>query len=95
MAVKSIRQTAREEKANDPSIEPNQIWEAKYERKVIRRLRVLAQMPEPTGYREKGRAWIMQELGGGTMNTEIGRIFVCPEFNLRYIFRLSRKRYGS
>lgn len=85
--MKSIRQVQTEIRENYPVIEPNQIWVARgSDRKISRRLRILAQMPEPTGFQEEGRAWIIEEKPSKMMS-EI-RIFKCPEFNLRYVFRL-------
>lgn len=88
--MKSIAQTVREIKANDPQIKANQIWVARSHRKIIRRLRILAQMPEPTGLSdEKQKVWIVEEKPSPMMH-EI-RIFKVPEFNLRYVFRLHKE----
>lgn len=85
--MKSLVQIHREIKENSPAIEVNQIWVARgSDRKIRRRLRVLAQMPEPTGYEENGRVWIMEEKPSPMMRER--RVFTCPEFNLRYIFTL-------
>lgn len=95
----SIKAVDRQIKENDPPIRPNQIWEARANRRVIRRIRILARHPDPTPFAEKGRAWLFQEITGavfgGTMRVEIGRISVTPEFNLRYVLRLTKEKYGK
>lgn len=84
---RSVHQTQKECLANDSPIEANQIWVARANRKIIRRVRVLAQMPVPTGYNnENQRVWILEEKPSPMMSER--RLFTCPEFNLRYVFRL-------
>jgi hypothetical protein len=74
--------------ANDPPIEINQVWVSYVDRQIFRKVRVLAQMPKPTGLNdEEERVWLLQELAA-KMNVEVGRITRCPEFNLRYVFSL-------
>lgn len=87
----SIKEVDRRIRENDPPIEPNQIWEAKVKGETIRRVRILAQHPEPTPFAQSGRAWIYEEMAGGRIRSEIGRLGVFPEFNLRMICKLSRR----
>lgn len=65
-------------------VKPLQIWRAATDDKVIRRVRILAKDPRPN----KSNYWIYEELGGGVFRTEIGRLGVFPEFNLKYVCEL-------
>lgn len=92
---KSIRQVNNEIETNDPPIEINQRWVAyNGKRQIIRQLRILAQYPDPTPYKND-RVWIFidEPCGAhGLLKHNLGDIRVTPEFNLRYVFRLKRGR---
>lgn len=77
---------------NDPPVEVGQVWEGVNEGKIMRRIMILAPYPECGMIKPKGldhKLWLYQELSGGTMKIEIGRLGICPEFNLRFIFQLA------
>lgn len=94
-AKKSLAQTEREMKANDPAIEVGQLWECfipEHKGKPFRVLRILAEHPFPDDvYAEKNqKVWIVDEQDSiHTRNTlgVRGRMHTTPEFNLRYVFR--------
>jgi hypothetical protein len=80
-------QTQNDYKANEPPIEINQIWVGKSEDGAInRRVRILA--PHPDLGKDGMRMWIMCDIPGGRMRTELYTPRICPEFNLRYVFEL-------
>jgi hypothetical protein len=91
MTSEETRRFAETQKAyreNDPPIEVNQIWSAPdVFGKCLRRVRVMAIHPDT----DKGkRLWITQDVPGGMMKTDFYRLQACPEFNLRYVFKLER-----
>lgn len=89
---RSVVQTQREVKANDPAIKANQVWVARNsKRQIVRRIRILAEMPKPTGISPRSKAWIFQELSSKMRFG--GELGICPEFNLRYVFRLHKETY--
>jgi hypothetical protein len=88
MAAKSLKQVQREIDANDPPIEPLQIWSIKKGKEVLRSIRILAEHPAPP-FAEPGRAWICEELAG-KVRLRKGELSIWPEFNLRYVLRLQR-----
>lgn len=89
--AKSMKQTQREIEANDPPIEINSIWVAKHEGKVLRKLRILAPFPDPQ-MTQTERAWIFLEMPNDLALLRIERRSgVCPEFNLRHVFRLTKE----
>lgn len=75
---------------NDPPVEPGQYWQCyNSDGEVMRRIRILAPdtftMSHADG--DAKREWIYQELSG-KMHLNFGRLGICPEFNLRYIYKL-------
>lgn len=95
-AIESGRTASRvrqEITMNNPPIEIGQIWESSTTEtgKVLRRVMILASYPEcgrvkPTGLDHK--LWLYEEMAADRRHVEVGRLGICPEFNLRYIFRL-------
>lgn len=64
-------------------IEVNQFWVAYDEnRNVIRRIRILA--PHPDG------GWIFKDERSKLIKSDLGRMNITPEFNLRYVFELEQ-----
>ena len=80
-----MKQALQEYEKNDPPIEPNQIWIGTDGDKVLRRIRILALHLDEIDGR---RAWIYQEQAAKMRNLDIGRLGICPEFNLRFVFHL-------
>jgi hypothetical protein len=59
-------------------VKPLQVWVAyNKDGKPLRRIKILAKHPE------REDSWIYEELNGGIFKTEIGRLGIFPEFNLR------------
>ena len=83
----TYRETVQAYKKNDPPVEVNQIWIGLNEdrTKILRKIRILAVFPDGIDNR---RAWIYMEQPGGMFRTDNGRLGICPEFNLRYVFEL-------
>lgn len=71
-------------RTNNPPVKPMQVWSAHANGKIIRRIRIMAKHPRYA----LENYWIYEELAGGILRTEIGRLGICPEFNLRYVFEL-------
>jgi len=68
---------------NDPPIEVGSIWSGKNnEEEVLRRIRILA--PYPFDDKCSENWWIYENMPGGKLKLEIGRIGRIQEFNLRY-----------
>lgn len=62
-------------------IEPLQVWDiGPGNPKPMRKIKILAKHPE------KGATWIYEEMAGGVFNSEIGRVGLFPEYNLRYMY---------
>jgi hypothetical protein len=75
---------------NAPPIEVNQVW-CGYDGDgvLLRRVRILAPYPDPIPAPSTNRAWIYMDLPGGRLNRlSLNELRVCPEFNLRYVFKL-------
>jgi len=93
--TKSIAQTRREIVANDPPIEAGQIWRGYDNRgRILRSIRILGLYPDGEealhSRAEPGNLWLYEDQGKGLLKTSVGYISVCPEFNLRYVFRLKK-----
>lgn len=90
MANNTLAAVQKQMKENDPPIEVGQFWVAVNSTTgvVNRRIRILGRyLTDNKSILKESNMWIYQE-HPGSMRTETGRIGVCPEFNLRYIFRL-------
>lgn len=82
----------REIDNNNPPIIFGGIWYCvNDELKVLRRIRILTRYPSfgmhYKNHNHHGHLLICEELEGGSMRSRIGEINLCPEFNLRYVFR--------
>lgn len=76
---------------NDPPVEPGQYWQIYNSNgEVLRRIRILAPdtftIGHDDGYAKRG--WLFQE-HRGKMQTGHGRLGICPEFNLRYLYKMA------
>lgn len=91
-----LRARVREDyKNNDPPVEPGQFWVAYMTNGDIgRKIRILAPYPDfgkinnLPGADLRRRSWLFEEHSGKMLHMDLGRIGVCPEFNLRYVFKL-------
>lgn len=84
----SIDIARKQYQVNEPEVKPGQIWITG--EPTLRRIRILGRYvftPE-LKIGEDGRNWIYQEMPGGKMRLEIGRLGILPELNLRYVFSL-------
>jgi hypothetical protein len=74
-------------KKNNPPIKPGQYWCAYgKDGEVLRRVLILAPVPAFSSFSKTERSWIYEERPNKMMK-EI-RLSTCPEFNLRYVFKL-------
>lgn len=84
-------------KNDDPAVEPEQFWVC-YDLKgrVLRRIKILALYPK-YGKQHTGteRIWIYEEYNSELFRLEIGRLGICPEFNLRYVFVLESEKQNE
>jgi len=76
----------KEMQEHNPPIVVGRTWVAMLEDNVVgRRIRILGLYPPREGREEK--LWIYEEMPGGKLKTDTYRIGLCPEVNLRIVFK--------
>lgn len=85
----NVAEAKKEMKHNTPTIAIGQVWVARLlDKRAARRIRILGEYPSGGELNRESEypLWIYEELKGG-FKLDIGRLGLCPELNLRLVFR--------